>query len=579
MIKTLFNICRQYWLPLIIFLVGGISQSFIGQYSIVYFQRLLDQVIEAQTFADIQIVLFWYIGLTALNHVLIYLEGYPSNILRHGAYQWVKLRAMKKIMGIDFLAYQNLGTGNLIQLVENGASATRGILMGFYLDILRGVLPGLIITFMFIRFYDETLFLVILGSYVILFLLSYYLMIFLRREMDKMLDSQEDFSKFSVRGFMELVVFRVNNRFKQEYERVKNISDDIVRSQAKIYLVQELFFTGFAFLIFLIEVAVIIQQTNKIIAGTSTVGTLVALTQFVGMAVSPISHFSVAYVNYKRERVAFQRFQDFLDIPEDEGLNKADDLKISQGEVVFKNVDFAFGEKPIFQDLSLIFAGGQTTALVGASGSGKSTMVRVLLHLLKPQTGAVYVDDQNLADVNLVSFYRQVAYIPQEPPIFDGTIRENLTFDAPISDADLQAIIQQIGLVDFIANLPDGLETVVGERGIKLSGGERQRLAFGRVLVQAPKIVILDEPTSALDSLTEKFVTQNLHNFLAGKTVIMIAHRLQTVKSADSIVVLEGGQVIQSGRFEELVNIDGKFQTLWAEQTNDDSPTTNREES
>ena len=132
MIRILLSICRRYWLPLIVFLIGGIAQSFIGQYSIVYFQRLLDSVVEAQAFIDVRTILFWYIGLTALNHILIYLEGYPSSILRNGTYQWVKLRAMNKIMRIDFLAYQDLGTGNLIQLIENGATATRSILNGFY---------------------------------------------------------------------------------------------------------------------------------------------------------------------------------------------------------------------------------------------------------------------------------------------------------------------------------------------------------------------------------------------------------------------------------------------------------------
>ena len=572
MTKILLSICRQYWLPLILFLVGGIAQSFVGQYSIVYFQRLLDRVIEAGQFVDISTILAWYIGLTTLNHLLIYLEGYPSNILRNGAYQWIKLRAMRKIMRISFLAYEDLGTGNLIQLIENGATATRSILNGFYLNILRGLLPGLIITFFFIHFYDKTLFLIILGIYVGLFFLSYYLMIFLRREMDNMLDNQEDFSKFSVRGFMELVVFRVNDRFKHEFERLKDISDAIVRSQAKIYLVQELFFTGFAFLIFLIEVAVIIQQTYKIIAGESTVGTLVALTRFVGMAVSPISHFSVAYVNYKLDRVAFQRFQNFLNAPEDEGLDQTQTISLTEGEITFDHVDFTYGDKAIFQDLSLTFVGGQTTALVGASGSGKSTLVRLLLHLLKPKRGQISIDGQDLAKVHLPSFYREVAYVPQEPPIFDGTIRENLTFGETVPDDMLQAVIEKVGLTDLMGTLPDGLETVVGERGIKLSGGERQRLAFGRILIHDQKIIILDESTAALDSLTETLITQNIAQFLKNRTVIIIAHRLQTVKTADKIVVLEYGKIVQSGRFEDLIAVDGKFQALWTEQTRADNP-------
>jgi ATP-binding cassette subfamily B protein len=163
--------------------------------------------------------------------------------------------------------------------------------------------------------------------------------------------------------------------------------------------------------------------------------------------------------------------------------------------------------------------------------------------------------------------YREVAYIPQDPPIFDGSLRENLTFNEHVDETYIQDVLKKVGLDHLISQFPAGLETIVGERGIKLSGGERQRLAFGRVFIQNPKIVIMDEPTSALDSITEDFVTQNLTHLFKGKTVIVIAHRLQSVKDADQILVLENGQVIQQGSFETLVVMEGKFRQLWEAQT------------
>jgi ATP-binding cassette subfamily B protein len=234
--------------------------------------------------------------------------------------------------------------------------------------------------------------------------------------------------------------------------------------------------------------------------------------------------------------------------------------------VEFREVNFAYKEQEVLKDFSLVIEGGQTTAFVGSSGSGKSTLVRLLLNLLKPQKGQVLVDDQDLREVNLTTYYPGVAYIPQEPPIFDGTLYENLTFERPVEPARLEEVIHQVGLAGLVGRLPKGLETLVGERGIKLSGGERQRLAFGRVLLQDPHIVILDEPTSALDSLTEDFITRSLIPFLKGKTVILVAHRLQTVQSADQIIVLEGGQIAQRGTFTTLVNGEGRFRQLWEKQ-------------
>jgi len=549
------------------FLVTGISQTFIGLYAISYFQRLVDGLASARQFEEVSGVLFGYIALTLANHTLIYLGGYPSSLLNNGAYQWAKLSAMKKIARIDYLAYQNLGTGQLVQIIENGANATKSILNNFYLSLIRGMLPSVIISFAFINYYDPALLVIILGAYAVLFFASYYLMNYLRRAVDQMLANQEDFSKFSTRGFMELVVFRINGQFQKEFERVKSLSDEYVRSRAKIYLVQELFFTGFAALVFGLEIVVVLRQTNLILAGASTVGTLVALVAFIKTVCSPISEFSYAYATYKLDTVAFNRFGKFLSLPEDAGLDQGDGIRLDQGHIEFRNVAFSFQNKPVLLDLSLNIEGGKTTALVGTSGGGKSTIVRLLLQLLKPEAGQVLVDRQDLARINLESFYRQVAYIPQDPPIFDGSLRENLTFNERVNGPYIQEVIEKVGLNDLISQLPAGLETIVGERGIKLSGGERQRLAFGRVFIQDPKIVIMDEPTSALDSVTESFVTQNMTHLFKGKTVIIIAHRLQTVKDADQILVLENGHVIQQGSFETLVAAEGKFQQLWETQT------------
>lgn len=567
MYKSLLKICREYRGHLILSLAADIAQAFVGLYAIVYFQRLIDRLTGARQFADVTAVLIGYIALTLCNHALIYLEGFPRSVLNNGAYQWAKLRAMKKVSRIDYLAYQDLGTGQLVQLIENGATATKNILNNFFLDLLRGTLPHVIIAFIFIRYYDQTLFLIILGTYALWFFLSYRLMNSLRRAVDRMLANQEDFSKYSTRGFMELVVFRVNRRFQNEFERVKRISDDYVRSRARIYLVQELFFTGFAVLVFGLEIGMILQQVNRILAGVSTVGTLVALVAFIKEVCYPISGFSFAYITYKLDSVAFQRFGQFLSLPEDPGLDKDTPIHIDRGTIEFRNVSFSFKDKPVLPRLSLILEGGKTTALVGTSGGGKSTIARLLLQLLKPEAGQVLVDGQDLGGINLESFYRQIAYIPQDPPIFDGTLRENLTFDEPVDDRYLQDVLGKVGLKEFVRGLPGGLETVVGERGIKLSGGERQRLAFGRVFIQNPKIIILDEPTSALDSLTESFVTQNMTTLFQGKTVVIVAHRLQTVKEADQIVVLEAGQVIQAGSFEGLATHEGKFRQLWEKQT------------
>ncbi len=564
--QTILSACKGYWLALALRLILDSSQIFTGSYTFVAFQRLLDGLPLAHRLTDLAPVLAVYIGVNLLNHTLVYVEGIPATRLSRGVYQQVKLIALDKISRVDFLAYQELGTGNLIQIIENGSEAVRKILTDFYFSNFLGLVQ-ILISLYFIRFYDPTLFVVVLVLFGFFLLVSNTLMRYLRDILEKMLSNQENFSKFSVRAFMELVVFRVNGRFKAEYERIQGISDEIVRTRVKVFLLQELSYTGFAFLIFIIEAVVVIQQAGKIIDHTSTVGTLAALVSFIGWVFWPVIGLGRSWMEYRLNVVTYTHLDRVLSLPDDPGFKQAAPLAVKSGAIEFNHVSFGYKEKLVLRDFTLMIEMGKTTALVGASGGGKSTFVRLLLQLIKPDLGQVLVDHQDLAKVNLASYYRELAYIPQEPPIFDGTLRENLTFDRPADPDRLAEALRKAGLEEMVQKLPKGLETVVGERGIKLSGGERQRLAFGRVLLQDPKIVIMDEPTSALDSVTEDDVTRAMASFLKGRTVIIVAHRLQSVKNADQIIVLDHGQIVQRGKFDQLVSAAGKFRQLWEKQT------------
>jgi ABC-type multidrug transport system fused ATPase/permease subunit len=211
--------------------------------------------------------------------------------------------------------------------------------------------------------------------------------------------------------------------------------------------------------------------------------------------------------------------------------------------------------------------GGQSVAFVGTNGAGKSTVTKLILGLLKPSKGSVFVDGQDLQNVQLNSYYDRVAYISQDAPAFDGTLKENIVFDKKVSDSEVLSVLSKVHLRDMVDLLPDGLNSQIGERGAKLSGGEKQRLAFARIFFQDPKIIILDEPISALDSATEEFITNNMLEIFKDRTLIVVAHRLQTVKNIDNILVFEKGKIIQQGRFNDLINQPGKFKELWESQT------------
>lgn len=221
-------------------------------------------------------------------------------------------------------------------------------------------------------------------------------------------------------------------------------------------------------------------------------------------------------------------------------------------------------KKMVLKDFSLKIKSGSKVALVGRSGSGKTTIAKLISGYMQPTAGTVFVDGQDLSEVSLKSYYKYIGYLTQEPMVFDGSVRDNLLY--AVSYEDLRSITEEKikdalekAQCGFILSMKDGLETQIGEKGIRLSGGERQRLAIAKLILKNPEIIILDEPTSALDSFSEESVTLALNELFKGRTVVIIAHRLQTVKKADEIIVLEEGEIKERGNHNELISKNGVY--------------------
>ena len=246
-------------------------------------------------------------------------------------------------------------------------------------------------------------------------------------------------------------------------------------------------------------------------------------------------------------------------------------LNVSRGAVKFDDVTFGYehaGSKPLFKHLNLTIAAGEKLALVGHSGGGKSTITKLLLRFVDVQRGEIRIDGQNIAAAKLAALRSAIAFVPQEPIMFHRTIRENIRYGKlNASDADVVAAAKKANAHDFISKLPDGYDTLVGERGVKLSGGQRQRIAIARAIIKDAPILVLDEATSALDSESEKLIQDALWKLMQGRTAIVIAHRLSTIQKMDRIVTLDEGKVIEQGSHAELLKRKGVYAQLWAHQS------------
>jgi ATP-binding cassette subfamily B protein/subfamily B ATP-binding cassette protein MsbA len=300
--------------------------------------------------------------------------------------------------------------------------------------------------------------------------------------------------------------------------------------------------------------------------GRLSVGELLVFVSYLSGLQSSLSAFAGVYPALQAVRPQIDRVMEVLEADPDvvDGPGAVVVGRVS-GVVELDGVVFGYeSSRPVLRGVSLSAAAGETVALVGATGAGKSTLMSLLLRFYDPQRGVVRLDGRNVRSMTLASLRAQVGVVLQESFLFPVSVADNIAFGRPgVDRAVVEAAARTANAHEFIAALPQGYDTVVGERGATLSGGERQRIAIARALVKDAPILILDEPTSALDALTEHQLMEALHRLMAGRTTFVIAHRLSTIRAADRIVVLDAGQVVETGTHHELLAAGGHYATLW----------------
>ena len=314
-----------------------------------------------------------------------------------------------------------------------------------------------------------------------------------------------------------------------------------------------------------VGVLMILFGGRAILSGTMTLGDLVMYVAFVAILAAPVIQIAAIGTQVSEAFAGLDRIRELMAMTtEDDEDNDRDALPRVAGEVVLENVHFAYDpDVPVLKGVSLRAPAGTTTALVGSSGSGKSTLVGLIMAFNRPTEGRITVDGRDLISVKLGDYRQQLGVVLQENFLFDGTVADNIRFARPDATAEEVTEASRLANADvFIQGFPNGYDTVVGERGIKLSGGQRQRIAIARALLADPRILILDEATSSLDSESEALIQEGLGQLQRGRTAFVIAHRLSTIRSADQILVLEAGEVVERGTHAELFAEGGRYRDL-----------------
>ena len=355
---------------------------------------------------------------------------------------------------------------------------------------------------------------------------------------------------------------------EKEQQRVNQASDHVYKRKKIAWILMFVSFSVQGLMVFGIELLLLYLMIGKWKTGGFQVGEFVLFQSILIMLIQRLwefgrnlRNFFTALADATEMTEVFKNADLEIDHPQSK------DQIITKGQICFNNVSFAYeGHKPLFQNFSLQIKAGEKVALVGQSGSGKTSLTRLLFRFVDPQSGEILFDGINYRDFTLVSLRQQISLIPQQPDLFHRSIRDNITLGADISDEELESIAAKAQSLAFIQQLPQQFDTKVGERGVKLSGVEKQRIAIARAFLENAPVVVLDEATSALDSLTEQQIQVAIFDLLKNKTAIVIAHRLSTILRMDRIIVLEQGRIIEQGTHLQLLAHQGRYYQMWQHQ-------------
>ncbi|WP_324756071.1 ABC transporter ATP-binding protein [Haloarcula sp. GH36] len=371
-------------------------------------------------------------------------------------------------------------------------------------------------------------------------------------------------------------IIKTANTEEYESDRVEDSSQEYLDANWDAIETRITFFPGLRLVsglgfvaTFIVGGLMVIGQPPGPLTASLSPGEFVAFIIYTQRFVWPMAQFGQIINMYQRAYASAERVFGLMETPGrlEERID-APPLSVTEGAVEYDDVSFGYGEdEPVLSDVSVSVEGGETVALVGPTGAGKSTVMKLLLRMYDVDEGAIRIDGQDLREVQIPSIRQSIGYVSQETFLFYGTVRDNIaygTFDA--SDEAIREAAEAAEAHQFIRNLPDGYDTMVGERGVKLSGGQRQRIAIARAMLKDPEILVLDEATSDVDTETEMLIQRSLDELTADRTTFAIAHRLSTIKDADTIVVLEDGEIVERGTHDDLLAADGLYANLWAVQ-------------
>ena len=574
----LFSYLKPYWLKFSVGLFILIVSSLITM----LFPALAGQIVDTGSGADNSKSLFHFddINSIALALFLVFLTQAVLGFFRVYLFNDVSERIMKKIrqqtyshiIRLPMSFFDRKRVGELNSRISSDITQAQEMFTVILAEFVRQTII-IIVSIVALTYYSVHLTLTMLASLPVVIVIAVLMGKWVKKHSKRTQTLISDSNIIAEETFTAITSVKSFANELFEVTRYKGKTEDVRKAAMKSAIARGLLSSFIIAALFGAIVLVIWQAAKLLQTGEVTSGDLfsfILYTVFVGASIGGTADL------FARIQKAVGATEDLFGILDEEiePIQLEKETFISNdfnANIEFKNVGFAYPNRPdiqILKNVSFSAKEGESVALVGASGAGKSTIVSLLMRFYPPTSGQIEVNNKNIADYDLTEIRNRMAIVPQEVLLFGGSIRDNIAYGNPLAtDEEIKEAARKANAFDFIEKFPEGFETLVGERGVQLSGGQRQRIAIARAVLKNPSILILDEATSALDSESEKLVQDALDELMQGRTSIVIAHRLSTIRKANKILVMQDGQIVESGSHNDLVNVDnGIYRNLSALQ-------------
>ena len=531
-------------------------------------KRLIDSVIVNKDYDELKIVLIVVTSAIIVQAITSFILTKLLSVEAQYLIAQLRIKVQKKILSLPINFFDNNKSGALVSRVMSDVEGVRNLVGTGLVQLIGGVLTAVASMVLLIQI-SPMMTLYVLVPVIIFAVIALKAFSYIRPIFKKRGEINAEVTGRLTESLNGIRVIKGFNAEESENLTFEKGVDKLFRNVKKS-LTSTAFVTSMStFLLGMASAGIFGIGGVLQIEGELTTGDFISFTLYLGFMIAPIVQMSNIGSQLTEAFAGLDRTEELMNLkPENDPAIRSNTLKELYGEIVFDQVGFEYeAGKPVLHDISFKAPKGSITALVGTSGSGKSTIAGLAATFLTPSRGLVTVDGEDLSKVELNSYRKHLGVVLQDDFLFEGSIRENILFsNTKATDQELQEAVKSAYVDEFANKFEDGLDTVIGERGVKLSGGQRQRISIARAIIANPDIIILDEATSNLDTESENYIQKSLSKLMAGRTTFVIAHRLSTIRQADQILVIEEGKIAERGNHDELIDKKGRYYDLYTYQ-------------